>query len=88
MKSRKPDPITVHMGRRLRLARHAAGLSQTQIGTALGISYQQIQKYERGADRIAAVRLLRMAALLKVPVTFFYEDLPDNLARELSAGLN
>ena len=88
MKWSKPDPINDHVGRRVRLARKAAGLSQTEVGAALGISFQQIQKYEKGANRISAARLLRLAALLNVPVTFFYEQLPDDLAEELSVGLN
>ncbi len=88
MKSRKPDPITVHVGRRLRLARQAARLSQTQVGNAIGVSFQQIQKCEKGTNRIGAARLLRLAALLNVPVTFFYESLSDDLAQEVSAGLN
>ncbi len=87
MKRNEPDPITVHVGHRIRLARQATRLSQTEVGQALGISFQQIQKYETGANRVGAARLLRLAALLEVPVTFFYEHLPDDLAQELSAGL-
>lgn len=66
----------VHIGRRLRQGRLARGLSQDMLGKQLGITYQQIQKYESGANRIGGSRLWDMCLLLDVPVGFFFEGLP------------
>jgi transcriptional regulator with XRE-family HTH domain len=71
-----PDPIDIHVGARLRLRRNLIGFSQDQLGKALGLTFQQIQKYERGTNRMGASRLFQVARLLKVPVTYFFEDLP------------
>ncbi|MCG8357865.1 MAG: helix-turn-helix domain-containing protein [Kiloniellales bacterium] len=75
----KPDPIDLYVGRRLELARRMAGLSQMALGQELGLSFQQIQKYEKGTNRIAASRLFRLSSRLGVPVSFFFEDLPDEI---------
>lgn len=72
----KPDPIDVHVGSRVRLRRTLLGLSQQKLGDALGLTFQQIQKYERGANRIGASRLYRLSRILDVDVTYFYEDMP------------
>jgi transcriptional regulator with XRE-family HTH domain len=69
-----PHPIDLHVGARVRLRRNMLGQSQTQLGDALGITFQQIQKYERGANRIGASRLLEMARILDVPIGFFYDE--------------
>jgi transcriptional regulator with XRE-family HTH domain len=66
------DPIDIHIGKRLRIKRKAAGLSQTRLGEMLGVTYQQIQKYERAVNRISASCLFRLAFLLDVPVEWFY----------------
>jgi len=71
-----PDPIDIHVGARLRLRRNLIGLSQDHLGKALGLTFQQIQKYERGTNRISASRLYQVACLLKVPVAYFFEELP------------
>lgn len=71
-----PDPIDVHVGSRLRLARMATGLTQGKIGEALGISTQQVQKYEKGVNRLGASKLFRLAHLLDVSVGFFFRDMP------------
>lgn len=71
-----PNPIDVHVGQRLRLRRTLLGLSQETLGEAVGITFQQLQKYERGANRISASRLFNLSQVLGVPVTFFFEDLP------------
>lgn len=77
----KPDPIDVHVGSRVRLRRTFLGLSQSQIGKALGLTFQQIQKYERGANRIGSSRLFKLSKFLDVPVTYFFDDMPDQLER-------
>ena len=68
-----PDPIDVHVGQRVRARRKMLGLSQTQLGKELGVTFQQVQKYERGTNRIGSSRLFRMAASLDVPVSYFFE---------------
>ena len=72
----KPDPIDVHVGSRVRLRRTLLGLSQQKLGTALGLTFQQIQKYERGANRIGSSRLFRLSRILDVKVSYFFEELP------------
>ncbi|MBP2314390.1 helix-turn-helix domain-containing protein [Azospirillum soli] len=74
-----PDAVDVHVGARVRLRRTLLGLSQAALGEALGLTFQQIQKYERGANRISASRLWTMAEVLDVPVSFFFDDMPGNL---------
>ena len=71
-----PDPIDVHVGGRVRLRRMLIGMSQEKLGVALGLTFQQIQKYERGANRIGSSRLFRISQLLDVPVSFFFDDMP------------
>lgn len=68
-------PIDVHVGARVRLRRNLLGFSQTDLGKMLGITFQQIQKYERGSNRIAASRLYRMGQVLDVPVAYFFDGL-------------
>ncbi len=70
------DPIDVHVGQRIRLRRNLLGLSQEKLGEALGLTFQQVQKYERGVNRVGASRLHVLARVLDVPVGFFYDDLP------------
>ena len=72
----KPDPVDVHVGGRLRERRQLLRLSQGEVGSRLGLSFQQIQKYERGTSRIGASRLYRLSKILGVPVDFFFEDMP------------
>ncbi len=69
-----PDPIDVHVGGRVRLRRMVLGMSQDALGKALGLTFQQVQKYEKGANRIGAGRLMQLSELLEVPVQFFYDD--------------
>ncbi len=70
-----PHPIDVHVGSRVRRSRTLLGMNQTQLGEKLGISFQQIQKYERGVNRISASRLYQMTRILDVPVSFFFDGL-------------
>lgn len=75
MASRKqPNPIDVHVGSRLKLRRTMMGMTQEKLGDQLGVTFQQVQKYEKGANRIGASRLQEIAEILDVPVSFFFED--------------
>ena len=69
------DTIDAHIGARVRLRRLTAGMSQEQLGAALGVTFQQVQKYEKGTNRIGAGRLYRISRILDVPVSYFYEGL-------------
>ncbi|MBP0445263.1 helix-turn-helix transcriptional regulator [Roseomonas sp. SSH11] len=69
--------VDQHVGSRLRFRRVQLGLSQEQLATAVGISFQQIQKYERGMNRIGASRLFELTRVLQVPVSFFFDGAPD-----------
>ncbi len=73
---KQPNPIDIHVGSRVRLRRMMLGMSQEKLGEALGITFQQIQKYEKGTNRIGASRLQHIASVLTVPVSFFFEDAP------------
>ncbi|WP_193170093.1 helix-turn-helix domain-containing protein [Nisaea nitritireducens] len=74
------NAIDVHVGRRVRLRRTLLGMSQEQLGEALNITFQQVQKYERGSNRISASRLWDIAQILDVPVSFFFDDMTDDTA--------
>ena len=71
-----PNPIDVHVGKRLRLRRTLLGMSQERLGERLGLTFQQVQKYERGANRIGSSRLFELGQILDVPVSFFFDDMP------------
>ncbi len=77
-----PDPIDRHVGRRVRARRTLLGMSQTSLAQALGLTFQQVQKYERGANRISASALFRLSLALNVPVAFFFEEVHEGLAAE------
>lgn len=72
----KPEPVDVHVGSRVRLRRTLLGMSQDKLGKALKLTFQQIQKYERGANRIGSSRLYQLSQILDVPVSFFFDDMP------------
>ncbi|EKV27686.1 Transcriptional Regulator, XRE family [Caenispirillum salinarum AK4] len=80
MPSGKPNPVDVHVGSRVRLRRTLLGLSQEKLGEAIGLTFQQVQKYERGANRIGASRLWDLSRVLDVPVSFFFEEMDDSVA--------
>jgi transcriptional regulator with XRE-family HTH domain len=71
-----PNPIDVHVGKRLRLRRTLLGMSQERLGELLGLTFQQVQKYERGVNRIGSSRLFELGQILDVPVSFFFDDMP------------
>src|SRR5258707_2708635 len=74
-KSDKPNPIDIHVGSRVRLRRTLLGMSQEKLGEAIGLTFQQVQKYERGANRVGASRLYDLSRVLDVPVSFFFEEM-------------
>lgn len=74
--SRRANPMDVHVGGRVRMRRMLLGMSQEKLGEQLGLTFQQVQKYEKGVNRIGASRLFEMAKVLGVPVQFFYDDAP------------
>ncbi|TAL02822.1 MAG: XRE family transcriptional regulator, partial [Rhodospirillaceae bacterium] len=75
MPSGKPNPVDVHVGNRVRLRRTLLGMSQEKLGESLGLTFQQVQKYERGANRIGASRLWDLSRVLDCPVAFFFEEM-------------
>jgi transcriptional regulator with XRE-family HTH domain len=84
--SRRPNPIDVHVGGRVRFRRMLLGMSQEKLGEKLGLTFQQIQKYEKGINRIGASRLFDLAQVLGVSVQFFYEEAPAADASQLMAN--
>ena len=76
MARKSPEPVDRYVGARIRMRRLMLNLSQTQLGDALGLTFQQVQKYEKGSNRVGASRLQHIANILKVPVSFFFEDAP------------
>ena len=80
-----PNPIDVHVGTRLKLRRTLLGISQEKLAESVAITFQQIQKYERGINRIGASRLFDLAAVLDVSADFFFEEMPDQIARQSPA---
>jgi len=73
------NPIDVHVGNKIRLRRTLLGLSQERLGDEVGLTFQQIQKYERGANRVGASRLYQFSRLLDVPVSYFFDDMPNEI---------
>ena len=74
----KSHPVDVHVGARMRQRRTLLGMSQEKLGTAVGLTFQQIQKYERGSNRIGSSRLFEFAKVLDVPVSYFFDEMPSN----------
>ena len=74
-----PSPVDVYVGSRIRLRRTQVGASLEALGDALGLTYQQVQKYERGANRVGASRLFDISRVLDVPISFFFEDMPEGM---------
>ena len=72
-----PSPVDVHVGSRVRLRRVLMGMNQTQLGVPLGLTFQQVQKYELGVNRISSSRLYQLGQILDVPITFFFEGLKE-----------
>src|SRR5215831_16344200 len=85
MKQRNAGKPDIELGKRIRLRRVEQKISQAELGAKLGVSFQQVQKYEKGANRVGAARLQQIAAALDVPVTFFYDG--DTKSREVESLL-
>src|SRR5215467_6977047 len=81
-----PSPIDKHVGSRVRMRRKMLAMSQTKLGDALGLTFQQVQKYENGTNRIGASRLQQISQILRVPVAFFFEGAPNASAPHGSNG--
>ena len=77
---RRPNPVDIHVGSRVRLRRMLLGMSQEKLGEHLGLTFQQVQKYEKGVNRIGASRLFELARVLGVNVQFFYDEAPGVVA--------
>ena len=79
-----PNPVDKHVGSRVRMRRKMLDISQEKLGDALGLTFQQVQKYEKGANRIGASRMQQIAQVLQVPVEFFFEGAPDAISMNKS----
>ena len=86
LRSENPDPVDIHVGARLRMRRNLIGFSQEQLGKSLGLTFQQVQKYERGINRMGSSRLFQIAKVLSVPVAYFFEEMPSMLALSAPKG--
>src|SRR5579883_2966131 len=84
----RPSPIDVHVGSRIRLRRTLLGMSQERLGDQLGLTFQQVQKYERGVNRVGASRLFDLSRVLDVPISFFFDDMPESLASTYGGHLS
>ncbi len=82
-----PHPADIHVGKRLRLRRTILGLSQEAIGNAIGVTFQQVQKYERGVNRMGSSRLYDFSKILSVPVSYFFEEMEKTPAHTSQAGV-
>jgi transcriptional regulator with XRE-family HTH domain len=79
-KDDRPRPIDVHVGSRIRLRRTLLAMSLERLGDALGLTFQQVQKYERGMNRVGASRLFDLSRVLDVPISFFFDDMPETVS--------
>jgi transcriptional regulator with XRE-family HTH domain len=77
---RSPNPVDLHVGGRVRMRRKMLGVSQERLADALGLTFQQVQKYERGANRVSASKLYEIARFLSAPISYFFEGLSDPTA--------
>ena len=79
---RMPNPVDLHVGARIRMRRKILGVSQEKLADDLGLTFQQVQKYERGANRVSASKLYEIARSLQAPISYFFDGLADPLAAE------
>ena len=77
----EPHPVDTHVGSRVRLRRTLLGMSQEKLGREVGLTFQQIQKYERGTNRVSSSRLFQLCQILNVPVSFFFDDLSSDVSQ-------
>ena len=83
---KKPNPIDIHVGSRIRMRRTMLGMSQEKLGEALGITFQQVQKYEKGTNRVGASRLQAVAGILGAPISYFFDEAPSATGEPAIAG--
>lgn len=86
MVKKAPNPVDKHVGSRVRMRRMMLGMSQEKLGDALGLTFQQVQKYEKGTNRIGASRLQQISHILQVPISFFFEGAPAVSGRATGMG--
>lgn len=86
MIKKTPNPVDKHVGSRVRMRRVLIGMSQEKLGEALGITFQQIQKYEKGTNRIGASRMQQISNVMAVPVSYFFEDAPGSEGKSSGFG--
>jgi transcriptional regulator with XRE-family HTH domain len=82
-----PNPIDVHVGARIRLRRTLLGISQTTLAEAIGLTFQQVQKYESGANRVSSSRLYDLAQILDVPLSYFFEEMSAGVSAQTPSAL-
>ena len=85
------ENFNIHLGKKLKLRRLALGLTQTKVAKAINVTFQQIQKYEKGTNGVSSIRLLQLSNYLKVPINYFYEDFSEyliNVGRSSEAPVN
>jgi len=87
MVKKTPNPIDKHVGSRVRMRRMMLNMSQEKLGDALGLTFQQVQKYERGANRVGSSRLFDLARVLEVPIAYFFEDMEASVANKSPSRL-
>lgn len=88
MDDNEPNPVDVHVGKRIRLRRTILHITQQQMAEMLGLTFQQVQKYEKGTNRVGASRLWDISKVLQVPMDFFFEDMEDGVAKLSPRMLN
>ena len=86
--SKSPNPVDLHVGGRVRMRRKMLGISQERLAEALGLTFQQVQKYERGANRISASKLYEIARFLSAPIAYFFEGLNDPAAGNAAGDIH
>ena len=82
-----PNPIDVHVGKRLRLRRTLLGMSQEKLAEAIGLTFQQVQKYERGTNRVSSSRLFDLTRVLDVSLAYFFDEMGDDIASQSPSAL-
>ena len=85
------ENFNLHLGKKLRMRRLSLGLTQTKVANAINVTFQQIQKYEKGTNGVSSIRLLQLSNYLKVPINYFFEDYPDyliNIERSKESHMN
>ncbi len=82
----RPRPVDAHVGARVRLRRTMLGMSQEKLAQALGLTFQQVQKYERGTNRVGSSRLYELSKILEVPIQFFFDEMPAEIAATARGG--